>query len=49
MSEICIYVKMPSYLRQWLVHRHGGCEPIQLVRGSTRTDAGIPFAGHSPI
>lgn len=36
MSEICIYVKMPSYLRQWLIHRHGGCEPIQLVRGSTQ-------------
>ena len=38
MSEICIYVKMPSYLRQWLIHRHGGCEPIQLVRGSAESD-----------
>ena len=38
MSQICIYVKMPSYLRQWLIHRHGGCEPIQLVRGSAESD-----------
>ena len=26
MSQICIYLKMPSYLRQWLIHRHGGSE-----------------------
>ena len=24
MSEYCIYLKMPSYLRQWFIHRHGG-------------------------
>ena len=38
MSEICIYIKMPSYLRQWLIHRHGGSEPVQLVRGSAESD-----------
>ena len=38
MSQICIYLKMPSYLRQWLIHRHGGCEPVQLVRGSAESD-----------
>ena len=25
---------MPSYLRQWFVHRHGGSEPVSLRRGS---------------
>ena len=34
MSEFCIYVKMPNYLRQWFVHRHGGEEPVTLIRGS---------------
>ncbi|WP_155993460.1 hypothetical protein [Prevotella sp. P6B1] len=29
---------MPTYLRQWLIHRHGGCEPISLVRGSAESD-----------
>ena len=38
MSEYCIYLKMPSYLRQWFVHRHGGSEPVQLVRGSAESD-----------
>ena len=38
MSQICIYLKMPSYLRQWLIHRHGGSEPISLVRGSAESD-----------
>lgn len=34
MSDICIYLKMPSYLRKWFVHRHGGNEPVTLIRGS---------------
>ena len=34
MSEYCIYLKMPSYLRQWFVHRHGGSNPVNLIRGS---------------
>lgn len=34
MSDICIYLKMPPYLRQWFVHRHGGNEPVTLIRGS---------------
>ncbi len=25
---------MPSYLRQWFIHRHGGGNPVQLIRGS---------------
>lgn len=25
---------MPSYLRQWFIHRHGGAEPVCLIRGS---------------
>ena len=25
---------MPSYLRQWFVHRHGGGNPVSLIRGS---------------
>lgn len=29
-----IYLKLPPYLRQWLIHRHGGEEPIELRRGS---------------
>ena len=34
MSEYCVYLKMPSYLRQWFIHRHGGNEPVSLIRGS---------------
>lgn len=34
MSEYCVYLKMPSYLRQWFIHRHGGNEPVNLIRGS---------------
>ena len=34
MSNYCIYLKMPSYLRQWFIHRHGGSDPVQLIRGS---------------
>lgn len=34
MSEYCVYLKMPSYLRQWFIHRHGGGEPVELRRGS---------------
>ena len=34
MSDFCVYLKMPSYLRQWFVHRHGGSEPVHLLRGS---------------
>ena len=34
MSESCIYLKMPSYLRQWFIHRHGGNHPVNLIRGS---------------
>ena len=25
---------MPPYLRQWFIHRHGGGEPVSLIRGS---------------
>ena len=25
---------MPSYLSQWLIHRHGGQSPVSLIRGS---------------
>ena len=34
MSEYCVYLKMPSYLRQWFIHRHGGNNPVQLIQGS---------------
>lgn len=34
MSEYCVYLKMPSYLRQWFIHRHGGGTPVNLIRGS---------------
>ena len=34
MSNYCIYLKMPSYLRQWFIHRHGGSDAVQLIRGS---------------
>ena len=34
MSEYCVYLKMPSYLRQWFIHRHGGSDPVNLIRGS---------------
>lgn len=34
MSDYCIYLKLPSYLRQWFIHRHSGDEPVTLRRGS---------------
>lgn len=35
--EYYIYLKLPSYLSQWLVHRHGGQSPIAFVRGSVES------------
>lgn len=32
-----MYVKMPSYLAQWLIHRHGGNTPISFLRGSVES------------
>lgn len=37
MSEYCVYLKMPSYLRQWFIHRHGGNNPVSLIRGSVES------------
>ena len=34
MSDFCVYLKMPSYLRQWFIHRHGGSHPVELIRDS---------------
>lgn len=35
--EYYIYLSMPSYLRQWVVHRHGGSSPVTLTRGSVES------------
>lgn len=35
--EYYVYIKMPSYLRQWLVKRHGGVAPVKLVKGSVES------------
>ena len=35
--EYYIYLKMPSYLRQWVVNRHGGETPVHLIRGSVES------------
>jgi len=32
MSEYCVYLKMPSYLRQWFIHRHGVANIIPLPK-----------------
>ena len=34
MSDYHIYIKMPSYLRQWFIHRHSGTDPVRLNNGS---------------
>ena len=34
MSDFLVYIKMPSYLRQWFIHRHNGEEPVVLRQGS---------------
>ena len=34
MSDFHIYIKMPSYLRQWFIHRHSGTDPVRLNNGS---------------
>ena len=33
MSNFLVYIKLPSYLRQWFVNRHSGSEPVVLNRG----------------
>lgn len=33
MSDYHVYIKLPSYLRQWFIHRHGGNEPVRLTNG----------------
>ena len=37
MSDIQVYIKMPSYLRQWFIHLHGGEEPVVLRQGSVES------------
>lgn len=32
--DFYVYIKLPSYIRQWFIHRHGGKEPVSLRRGS---------------
>lgn len=39
MSDFCVYLKMPNYLRQWFVHRHSGEEPVTLLRNSVESKA----------
>lgn len=34
MSDYHIYIKMPSYLRQWFIQRHSGTDPVRLNNGS---------------
>lgn len=37
MAEVCIYIVMPSYLREWFVNERGGSEPVKLLRGSVES------------
>ena len=37
MSDYLVYIKMPSYLRQWFIHRHSGSEPVVLRQGCIET------------
>ena len=32
-----VYIKIPSYLRQWFIHRHNGEEPVVLRQGSVES------------
>ena len=32
--DICLYIKLEPYLRQWLVHEHNGTEPVEFIRNS---------------
>lgn len=34
MADYLIYLPLEPYLRQWFVARHGGQEPVRLIRGS---------------
>lgn len=53
MSDYCVYLRLPSYLRQWFIHRHSGEEPVDLIRGSIeskmlqRATVQLPY-GESP-
>lgn len=53
MSEVITYIRMPSYLRQWFIHRHGGLLPVSLKRGSIESKllqraATLPPDGYIP-
>ncbi len=37
MSQICIYIELDPYLRQWFVHDFGGNEPVELRRDSVES------------
>ena len=38
MSDIVVYVKLDSYLEQWLVHKHEGNTPIVFPKNSYEND-----------
>lgn len=37
MNEICIYIHLDPYLRQWFIHDQGGLCPVRLVKGSVES------------
>lgn len=38
MSEICVYIALPSYLHQWLMFENNGELPIRVRKGSRESD-----------
>ena len=38
MAEICIYIPLEPYLRDWFIHLHGGNYPVRLMRGCAESD-----------
>lgn len=43
-----IYLDLDPYLRQWLIHEHGGEEPVKLLRGSIENDIIQTYIARKP-
>lgn len=48
MENNFIYLDLDSYLRQWLIHEHGGEEPVKMLRGSIENDVIQTYISRKP-
>jgi hypothetical protein len=48
MSDFCVYIEMPPYLKDWFVHDSGGEYPVKLIRGSMESSLLETFLAPQP-